>query len=202
MIKISRTTIVPIVIGACALTVAGGGATALAHGQRGQVAQSASSGVHPATNVTGQGIDQVVVAYDGPNSTVGSAPTPAPLPGMTVQITVPSGFTALLIARFSAESACYGGDAGQPEWCTATIKANGVEMSPQTGSDFAFDSTDNGAESNASWESHAMERVRRVPAGTYTVRVFGLTTLFGTSQPTFWTGERVLTVESSLTPAT
>jgi hypothetical protein len=198
-----RTKLVPLVIGASALAVAGGGATAVAHGARGQVASSASSsGNHPSTVLTSTGIDQVVAAFDGSNSTVGSSSTPTVLPGMTAKITVPAGNTALLIARFSAESACSGDDAGQPDWCIATIKVGPAEMSPQTGTDFAFDSTDSGAESSASWESHAMERVRRVPAGTYTVRVYGSTEQFGTTQPTFWTGERVLTVESSLTPAT
>jgi len=183
---------------ACAAVAAGigvGGSLAIAGSTSGQPLTPNS----PSLIANGHGIDAVAVSESGNNSTVGSTTTQTLLPGMQVRITVPTGHTAILIARFSAESACYGGDTAQPDWCIATIKVGNVEMRPQTGGDFAFDSTDNGSESAASWESHAMERWLQVGAGTYTVHVYGSTTKFGTAQPTFWTGERELTVESSLT---
>ena len=60
----------------------------------------------------------------------------------------------LFIARFAAESACSGGTG----YCNVRILANAFEMAPVVGTDYAFDSTDNGAESSASWEGRAMER--------------------------------------------
>jgi hypothetical protein len=105
----------------------------------------------------------------------------------------------ILDIRFSAESACYGGDVGSPEWCSVQILVDGVQAIPnncKNASDFAFDSTDNGNETNASWESHAMERWIRVAEGTHRVLVQGKATQFGSAPPTFWTGERNLTIET------
>jgi hypothetical protein len=62
-----------------------------------------------------------------------------------------------VVARFSAEATCFGGTGSA--WCSAVITFAGVEMSPAVGTDFAFDSTDGGAESNNSWEARSFERV-------------------------------------------
>jgi hypothetical protein len=43
---------------------------------------------------------------------------------------------------------------------------NGVEMEPSSGMDFAFDSTNAGADGASSWEGHAMERSRDIQTGT------------------------------------
>ncbi len=90
------------------------------------------------------------------------------VPGMVRTVTVPSGTSRLLDARFTAESSCTGGS-----WCSArivVINAAGAvtEMYPQSGTDFAFDSP--GADA---WEGHAIERNTRtfLPAGTYRVQV-------------------------------
>ena len=91
------------------------------------------------------------------------------LAGATVDITIPEGRTGLLLARFSAESACTGGAFG---YCQAAIVVDGAEANPAVGSDFAFDSSDSNTETFASWESHAMDRsVGPLTAGTYTVTV-------------------------------
>jgi predicted membrane-bound mannosyltransferase len=89
----------------------------------------------------------------------------------------------------------------QPDWCVVQLMANKAEMQPGDGSDMAFDSTDNGSETSGSWESHATERFIKRPAGTYTIRALGYVQQFGSTTPTFWTGEREMTVETSLTPA-
>jgi len=194
-----RLSLLGVVVLAAAV---GGGATAVTQGagSDGQAPPSAAPSVSSASTapggkvaVTGPPTIKLVASPD--NSTVGSGTTPSLLPGMTTSITVPEGQRALVIARFSAESACYGGDAESPEWCIATMKVGNANMLPDTGSDFAFDSTDNGSRTSFSWQSHAMERYRTVSAGTYNVKVLASTTQFGSAPPTFWTGERELTVE-------
>jgi hypothetical protein len=115
------------------------------------------------TSVVGGGaINQVRVARSDEASTTSSA-TYVDIPAATVQITVPRGQRALLLARFSAESICTGG-----AWCSVRIVTvrDGVEqeMEPASGTDFAFDSPDD------SWESNSMDRSRLVGRGTYTVK--------------------------------
>ena len=66
------------------------------------------------------------------------------------------GEGTLISVRFTAESQCAGGgtDFG---WCAVRILIDGVEAEPAP-SDFAFDSSNNGAEGSGSWEGHAMDR--------------------------------------------
>jgi hypothetical protein len=96
----------------------------------------------------------------------------ADFPGATATISVPGPGNGLVMARFSAESACYqpaGNTAGN--WCSVLILVDGVEMSPRAGLDFAFDSTNEGAETGNSWESHSMDRLLVVGPGNHTVVV-------------------------------
>jgi hypothetical protein len=67
-----------------------------------------------------------------------------------------AGQGSLINIRFTAESQCAGGgsDFG---WCGVRILVNGVEAQPAP-ADFAFDSTNNGADGSGSWEAHAMDR--------------------------------------------
>lgn len=78
------------------------------------------------------------------------------VPGATATFTVPAFTTDLFVAHFTAESVCYGASG----WCPVRILLNGVEMDPAAGTDFAFDSSDGGTASPASWESHAVGRSR------------------------------------------
>jgi hypothetical protein len=167
----------------------------------GRIAGQHASAALPAATVSGSGIDQVVAVGSSSNDVSNSTTTPTQMPGMTARVTIPSGFTGLIIARFSAESACYGDDAAQPDWCVVQLMTNQTEMQPGDGADMAFDSTDNSNETSASWESHATERFIKRAAGTYTIRALGYVKQFGSTTPTFWTGEREMTVETSLTPA-
>lgn len=89
------------------------------------------------------------------------------VPGATATFTVPANNKDVFIARFTAESVCFGA-AG---WCPVRILANGVEMDPASGTDFAFDSSDGGAASPSSWESHSVERSRVFTAGTLALNV-------------------------------
>jgi hypothetical protein len=139
----------------------------------------------------------IVIATSDDNAAMSST-TYTALPGMTASFTTPKDTITLLDIRFSAESACYGGDAGQPDWCSVRIMVDGGQANPnncKNALDFAFDSSDNGSESAASWESHAMERFVSVPGGTHRVVVEGAIRQFGTNADIFWTGERNLTVE-------
>jgi hypothetical protein len=111
---------------------------------------------------------------------------------------VPAGSRAVLTARFTAESECYGGGVS-PNWCGVRILVDGVAATPYTGTDFAFDSTSagkNADSSAAAWQSHSMDRAIVVGPGPHTVKVQGFVTDFGhTGTQFFWTGERVLTVQ-------
>jgi hypothetical protein len=87
-----------------------------------------------------------------------------------------------VVGRFTAESACYGTPGG---YCPVRIVYKNIstgavtEFNPVVGTDFAFDSNDNGTESSASWESHAMSRSVVLPAGNYQVYVQGAVTPTG-----------------------
>jgi hypothetical protein len=90
------------------------------------------------------------------------------VPGAATTVTIASGTRRMLDARFTAESQC----TGSGGWCSVRIvvvRPNGslLELNPQSGTDFAFDS---GSADN--WESHAIERTSPyLPAGTYRVKV-------------------------------
>ena len=102
--------------------------------------------------------------------------------------------------RFSAETACYEGGTS-PNWCVVEVLVDGNEAAPGDGVDFAMDSTDNGTESRASWESHSTDRSILVGEGSHLVQVVGYLTDFGgTGTQLFWTGERSMTVERALLP--
>ncbi|MDP9300380.1 MAG: hypothetical protein M3P43_05720, partial [Actinomycetota bacterium] len=116
-------------------------------------------GVQKATSISA-----VKVATSAFNDTSTSTTTPTLVPGMSAKISVPVGRQALLMVRFSAETACYGGGANS-NWCIAEVLVDGNEAAPGDGTDFALDSTDNGTESGGSWESHSMDRSIVVGAG-------------------------------------
>ncbi|RLT92184.1 hypothetical protein [Ketobacter sp.] len=84
------------------------------------------------------------------------------LPGSKSRVVIPAGKDALVNLSFSAESRCNEPGSAAPDWCEVRILVDGVEASPQASSfapdTYAFDSTDGGTESDASWESHAMDR--------------------------------------------
>jgi len=63
-------------------------------------------------------------------------------------ITIPTGQTGYLKATFSGESLCTGAS-----WCTLRVRVDGVEMHPQVGTDFAFDSPSD------SYEAHSIQRI-------------------------------------------
>jgi hypothetical protein len=85
----------------------------------------------------------------------------------TTTIDVPANTTALILARFTAESACIGGTG----YCSVRILIDGSEAQPAVGNDFAFDGPP-GAPSARSVERYATG----AGPGTHTVTVQVLTT--------------------------
>jgi hypothetical protein len=73
------------------------------------------------------------------------------LPNASTTVLIPANHWDLFIVRFFGESACFGGVGNQ--FCKVRILIDGVEANPVVGAEFAFDSTDNGAESQFSWEA-------------------------------------------------
>jgi hypothetical protein len=102
------------------------------------------------------------------------------VPGAKVKVSVPGGTDALLLLRFSAESACWslsfseGSASPGRGWCSVRILVDGVPAQPASGKDFAFDSTSDANDSRGSWEGHAMERWFFAGAGTHVVKVQAL----------------------------
>lgn len=97
---------------------------------------------------------------------------PGPNTWQTVPVTsmtaaVAPGTRRLVTARFSAESLCQGGG-----WCSVRVvyvRVGGppvpVELAPQSGADYAFDSDGD------SWSQHAVERTSAVYLGPGFYRV-------------------------------
>ncbi len=91
------------------------------------------------------------------------------IPSIQQIVTVPAGSQRRVIATFSAESRCRGDG---ETFCTVRILVDGVELLPATSADFAFDSSNGGAEDDFSWESHSFQRHSpNLPAGPHTVTV-------------------------------
>jgi hypothetical protein len=118
-----------------------------------------------------------------------SSATFVDLPGAAQALTVPTGETARLYIWFTAESACSGGTGS----CRVRIVVDGNQALPASGSDFNFDSTNDGRETPSSWEGHAMARLTdTLPAGTHTVRVQFSTSSASTA---FWLDDWALIIE-------
>jgi hypothetical protein len=105
------------------------------------------------------------------------------VPGSATTIAVPAGHKMLVDARFTAESACFGASSG----CPVQVLIGGVPAGPTNGSNGAFDSTEGGTESSASWESHSTDLSRILGPGTYPVKVQVLAWGGATFQIRSWT---------------
>ena len=97
------------------------------------------------------------------------------LPGATVGVFVPANQSRLFDVPFFAESQCTGPNAGNCTVRIVAISAAGtVELNPQAGADYAFDSDMPGALTDLA-EGHGMERSKRLPGGengtNYTIQV-------------------------------
>jgi hypothetical protein len=106
------------------------------------------------------------------------------LPGASANITVPAGKFQLVNVRFSAESFCFGASlAGN--WCSVRILADGAEMLPNSGFDFAFDAS---GDTDDFWEGNAMERTLVLGGGPHTITAqWGVTNAGVTFRLDDWT---------------
>ena len=108
--------------------------------------------------------------------TPGAGGNPGPnvwvtLPAAVVNIVIPAGQTRLLLATFSAESACFQNGGAVPSWCPVRILFNGVPGAPNAGVDFAFDSNASGNAIATALESHSMQRYKTFTAGEQPLNV-------------------------------
>jgi len=129
------------------------------------------SGPQGPAGVAAPGYVAEVSAQTGGNVVSTNSTAFVDLAGSSETFSVPTGETARIYAVFSAETACFGGG-GNPRQCGVRILVDGNELNPAVGTNFAFDSTDNGDETDNSWESHAIARSSdTLSAGSHTVRV-------------------------------
>lgn len=115
-----------------------------------------------ATKNTGKSVQKVTVVTESSPSTTNSTAF-LDIPGASASISVPAGKTQLVQVRFSAESSCFGSTGW---WCSVRILANGVEMLPAAGTNYAFDSS---SATDDYYEGNAMERTLLLGAGNYTI---------------------------------
>ncbi len=136
-----------------------------------------------------------------------SATTFSDVPSTLTTIFVPAQTTVLISVDYNAEAACYGGGAGNPNWCELMVMIGGVEGSPQAsttslGDTYAFASTDNGAASVNSWRGHAMSRhrcVRNASNAPLAVPVSMQWKIlqFGTATSSFWLDDSAMVIQMS-----
>jgi hypothetical protein len=89
------------------------------------------------------------------------------IPGASLVVNVPANSSRLYDVPFFAESTCAGpGTGGCAVRIIAVNIASGavIELNPQSGADYAFDSDIAGAADDLA-EGHGMERSRRLPGG-------------------------------------
>jgi hypothetical protein len=143
--------------------------------------------------------DDLAVAQSGVQSSV-TALTFTPLTGSTVTLEVPPGTSAYIVARYSAESVCWGASGYCRVRLTIDDNNDGVfqVMRPDS-ADAVFDSSDANTVTSTNFESHALERSWTMSRGcTCQVRVEVMRTIntlnFGLDDWTF-------VVESDLLPS-
>lgn len=95
------------------------------------------------------------------------AATATDLVGASATMSVPSGQKALLLIRFSAATACYGGLASGTHSCHVQALVDGATAPP---GEVSFDNNNTNTESTQ-YGAHAMEWAKNVGAGTHTIQI-------------------------------
>jgi len=114
---------------------------------------------------TGKAVAKITVVTET-NAQTTSSTSFVSLPGASANVTVPAGKFQLVNVRFSAESYCF--SSSTTGWCSVRILADGTEMLPNSGEDFAFDAS---GTADDFWEGHAMERTLVLGQGTHNISV-------------------------------
>ena len=115
---------------------------------------------------TGKAVNSVTVVTESATSSTGSTAF-TNLPGASVTIKVPAGKTQLVQAQFSSQSICFANVGFS--WCAIRILADGVEMAPADGINFAYDSTSTDGQAGAFFKALSMDRTIVLGAGTHTI---------------------------------
>ncbi len=132
-----------------------------------------SSAITASTTVSGKSMTAVKVVrstFSQSFTDDGGATTATDLSGAGTTVKVPTGQKALLLIRFSADTACYGGTSGGYDQCYVQVLVNGNTAGP---GEVSFDNNNNNTEAvtTSLRDVHEMEWVKSVGAGTYTVQV-------------------------------
>jgi hypothetical protein len=156
-----------------------------------------SSAITASTSVSGKSMTaaKVVRSTFGQSfNDDGGATAATDLSGAGTTINVPAGQKALLLIRFSADTACFGGASGGYDQCYVQVLVNGNAAGP---GEVSFDNNNNNTEAvtTSLRDAHEMEWVKSVGAGTYTVQVQVRTDDSGCCQVTFALDHWTLTVE-------
>jgi|SRR5882672_11240753 len=124
---------------------------------------------------TGKAVNTVTVVTESELSFIGSTSFQN-VSGATVKVTVPAGKVQLVRAEFGADSSCQGPFA--ENFCQVKILADGVEMTPVSAGDFAFDGV---GDADDFFEAHAMQGAILLGEGAHTIQVQAAVTLAGMS---------------------
>jgi hypothetical protein len=131
--------------------------------QTGEPAQADAPGIETHTAGSGGAISAVRIVSDAGTPVVMTATAFANFPATaSTTVPVPPGQSRLIIATFTAESACSSPTLTTAGWCSMRILIDGVEGAPVAGTDFAFNTHELADEGPNSWESLSMTRWRRV----------------------------------------
>jgi hypothetical protein len=139
------------------------------------IAASISSAAFAAIVTTDGG---ATISVTNKSNTAASTTSSTSLTNLLVgtSVTVPDG-TRLITARFTGESSCTAEDASIG-YCRISIVARKVgtaeetELSPAAGTNFAFDTVVLTQPNDDRYESHSMERSRRLATGDYVIKVY------------------------------
>jgi hypothetical protein len=150
-----------------------------AQGPAGPVGPAGPAGPAGAAGVASPGYVAEVVTQTGTGTVETTETSYANLPDGSVNVNVPTGETARLVAFFSAETSCYGGTTLRH--CLLRITVDGNELSPAAGNDANFDNNDLGsknssavfnAKTSGDLFQHSIVRTSgNLSAGSHTVRV-------------------------------
>src|SRR2546425_9631405 len=116
------------------------------------------------TTIRGKVISKVYVVRDVASQTT-QAFAWTDLTGASVTVKVPANTSAILVARFNANSLCL---ATPPQFCTVRILVGDTEAEPAAGTDFSFDTAE---EDNPTHNASLERSAGPLSAGTYVVKV-------------------------------
>jgi hypothetical protein len=121
------------------------------------------------------------------------------IPGAGTIVEVPAGADAYVVASFTTESLCTGVSGFCKVRLTIDTDNDGsfFEMFPTVGGEYGFDSTNEGAEGDSSWESHSVTRYWTIGDDGCTCRV-RVERSVSTATTVFYTDDWLLTAETDL----